>query len=202
MTVALRLQRKDDDAVDRIYDAESEQQALALIVEARYRNMLRAMNSVIADALDIDPEDFRLDDATTREMLDYAAERVVRIDQTTREALRELLKRGQEMGLSNYELAHGTSDGRFGGVEHLFSETWAGRADLISRTELAEAQRASAVSRYRDSGLVDRVKIVDGDYDAVCASRNGRTVPLADAPGLAHPACRLVLIPVLREGVV
>lgn len=186
--------------IDDLWDDEFEQEQLAVIVERRYGAMLSALHGLIADALGLDAVvQFRLDDAATRAVLEHAAERVVRIDQTTRDAIREHLQAGQALGLSNWEIANGSPKDDFPPLDRLFSETWKGRADLISRTELAEAQRVSALNRYAASGLVDQVRVVDGDYDEFCASRNGKVVPLAEAPGLAHPACRLVVIPVVRE---
>lgn len=186
--------------IEDLWDDEFEQEQLAVIVERRYGAMLSALHSLIADALGLDAVvQFRLDDAATRAVLEHAAERVVRISDTTRDAIREHLQEGQRLGLSGWEIANGSPKDNFPPLDRLFDETWKGRADLISRTELAEAQRVSALNRYAASGLVDQVRVVDGDYDAFCASRNGKVVPLAEAPDLAHPACRLVVIPVVRE---
>lgn len=192
---------RKDDAVDRIYDQQAEQHALALIVEARYRRMLKAMHEILSDAFDI-RESFRLTDADTEALLQIAAEQVVRIDETTRDAIREQLQIGQRLGLSTYEIAHGRPDLGYHGIEGLYEETFKGRSDTIARTELQTAQLESAKNRYAASGLVDHVRIADGDGDAICAARNGKTVPLTEAPSLAHPNCRVAIIPVLREGVV
>lgn len=187
-------------SVDEAYDADDEQRRLLVLMEAVYTRILTAVHHLVASALPLPNRDtFRVDDPATRRMLQNAANRVVRIDETTRQAIAEMIQRGQELGLSTWEIAHGSAD--FPGIDGLFKETWAGRADTVARTELQEAQRLSAIDRYRASGLVDRVKIIDGDYDEVCKARNGKVVPIEQAPELAHPNCRLVLVPVLREGV-
>ena len=201
MQTLARLERKDDDAVDRIYDSAAEQHALALLVEVRYRRMLRAVHEAIGDAFDI-RESFRLTDADTEALLQIAAEQVVRIDETTRAAIREQLELGQRLGLSTWEIAHGVPKLGYHGIEGLYSETWAGRADTIARNELAEAQYHSALNRYQASGLVDRVRAFDGDQDAPCAAQNGRTFPLDDPPKRQHVNCTLVVVPMLREGVI
>ena len=73
---------------------------------------------------------------------------------------------------------------------------------MIARTELQHAQNEAALNRYAATGLVDMVKIIDGDqWDLPCANRNGTTVPITDHPELNHPNCTLVVVPVLREGV-
>lgn len=201
LTAALAFRRETKAAVEDIYDQQAEQQALALIIERRYRNMLRAMHQLIGDAFQL-REDFRLTDADTEALLQVAAEQVVRIDSVTVDAIREQLTLGQKLGLSTYEIAHGRPDLGYHGIEGLYSETWAGRADTIARNELLEAQYHSSLNRYQASGLVDSVRAHDGDQDALCAPRNGRIYPIADAPSRAHINCSLVLVPLLREGVV
>lgn len=187
--------------IDDIYSEEDEQRRLAEIVDERYTAMLGAVHELTAAAFP-EVENFRLDDPATRKMLMESAERVVRIDQTTKEAVRELLQRGQELGLSNWEIAHGSKKIGFPGIEGLFKETWAGRADTIARTEIAHAQNVASLDRYLATGLVDRVKIVENeDTDEPCAARNGKVVPISERPGLQHPRCRMGLIPVVREGV-
>jgi AcrR family transcriptional regulator len=206
MKTSLALQTKDDDDVllEALYDQDDEQAQMLVIFERRYRGMLRAVHEVVRDAFagqpDFDPDTFRLDDEATREVLEQAAERVVRIDETTRKKLIERLQEGQQRGLSSWQIAYGDPQSGFAGIEGLFEETWAGRAETVSRTEMAESQRLSAINRYQATGLVDRVQLIDGDYDEPCAQRNGRVVPLAQTPGLNHPNCTLVLVPLLREG--
>jgi hypothetical protein len=198
--VATELKAEIPD-VSSIWDSDDEQRRLMDIWEANFARILRAVHAVVAQGYP-QAANFRLDDSDTRRMLAQAGRRVVRIDETTRLALQELLQRGQQLGLSSWQIAHGSVADDFPGIDGLFRETWRGRADTVARTELQEAQRLSALDRYRATQLVDRVLIRDGDYDPVCSSRNGKTVPLEQAPELAHPNCKLVLIPVMREDVV
>jgi hypothetical protein len=193
--------------VGDVFDNEDEQQRLEAIVGEQYTRMLRALHALVLQRFpDADlskVENFRLDDAATRRILHYSATRVVRITETTRAAIAEQLAIGQALGLSTWEIANGVADIDYRGIDGLFSETWRGRAETVARTELQEAQRVSAIDRYHATGLVDRVELADGDdWDEVCRGRHGKVVPLEQAPGLAHPRCTLVLIPVLREGVV
>lgn len=181
-----------------IYDQDDEQQRLGEIMDAAYGRVIRAVHQVVAESFP-NAENFRLDDSATRRLLHEAASRVVRIDETTRQAIATMLQRGQEMGLSAWEIANGTDE--FPGIEGLFRETWRGRAETVARTELQHAQNRAAVDRYQATGLVDRVELVDGDEDQVCAARNGKVVPLEQVPGLAHPRCTLLCIPILREDV-
>jgi hypothetical protein len=173
---------------------DDEEERLAFLLEAEYRLVLLEMHHLTRDALEADPSQFRLDDEATRAVLDHAAERVVGITDTTRGAIADVLKRGQAEGWTTQELADA--------IDRLLTVTWKSRPFTIASTEIAEAQRISAIDRYTASGLVDRVKLSDAnrgtDHDETCLSRNGTTVPLGEAPGLHHPNCSLVLIPVLR----
>lgn len=193
------LARKAIEDIDNIYDEAAEQEELLRIVEPRYVRMLGAMHQLVRTTFP-EMDDFRLDDAATRSMLDRAAEQVVRIDETTREAIREQLRIGQERGYSQWEIANGVPREEYAGIEGLFKETWAGRAKLVARNELASAQIAASQNRYEATGLVDRVQLRDGTSaapDAPCIDRNGRTVPLGSQPQQLHIGCTLVLIPVL-----
>jgi len=187
------LERKDLTA-DDLYTPEDEAR-LQVILDHAYVTMLRTMHLLTLDyyADRLDPADFRLDDPATRAVLAHAGQRVTMISETTRQSLAALLAEGQARGDTTAMIADS--------IAHLFEVTWANRAEVISRTELGEAQRLSSLDRYAATGLVDRVYIIDGEEDEPCASRNGKTVPLSEAPTLAHPQCTLVLAPVLREGV-
>jgi hypothetical protein len=197
--VTLAIQRKDDIAdVSDVYDEDEESRALLQIVERRYRSMLRAVHALLGDTVFRDRESFRLTDEAVDEILVHAAEQVVRISDTTRAAIREQLLLGEKLGLSAWEVAHGVPALNYPGIDGIYMERWKGRADTIARNELAEAAYQSSVSRYRDSGLVDRVQAYDGDDDEPCASRNRRIFKLADAPSRAHVNCTLVLVPILR----
>ena len=168
--------------VEDIYDEADEEERLKFLLEAAYRRVLRDVHLIVTEAFDIEPSTFRLpDDAATAWAREQAAARVSMISATTREALRDLIADAIDEGLATSEVIER--------IQSLYLETWPGRAETIARTEIAEAQRLSAIDRYKASGLVDRVKIRDGEDDAPCAQRNGTTVPLDEAPELAHPNC-------------
>jgi hypothetical protein len=200
MTAA--IQRKDaiQDLLDSFYDPDEEQEALAVLLEPRYLAMLRGVHELVQATFPT-MEEFRLDDAATRRLLDYAAEQVVRIDETTREALREQLRIGQERGYSAWEIANGVPKDDYRGIDGLFRETWRNRALTVARNELAAAQLEASKDRYKATGLVDRLQLRDGTGtapDQPCLDRNGQVVPLNSNPQQLHIQCTLVVIPVLR----
>ena len=189
--------------VGDVYDTPEEQRRLAEILEQRYLAMLAAVHAALIRLFGLDANRFVISDNAVNLLLVDAAQRVVRIDETTRQAIAEQLRVGQALGLSTYEIAHGNAKIGYHGIEGLYQETWKGRADTIARTELQHAQNEASMNRYAATGMVDHVKIIDGDeWDLPCAQRNGRVVPISERPQLNHPNCTMVLVPVLREGMI
>jgi hypothetical protein len=184
-----------------LYDPEREQGLLARILFPRYLRMLQAVHDLVAAVFQLSPQEFTVDDPATRKQLALAAEQVVRIDQSTRAQLRDVLAEGQQRGYSDYQIAEGVPAEGFGGIRGLYLDTWKGRPETIARTEMATAQNQATLDRYAATGVVSKVQIVEHeDTDAPCAARNGKVVPLASKPGLLHPNCRMGLLPVVDEG--
>jgi hypothetical protein len=189
--------------ITEIYDGDQERRRLADILEPRYRAMLEAVHQALIRLFGLDANRFVISDSAVNLMLVDAAQRVVSIDETTRLAIAEQLRIGQELGLSTHEIAHGNPQLSYPGIEGLYGTTWSKRAEMIARTELQHAQNEASLNRYQATGMVDHVRIIDGDeWDLPCANRNGTIVPISSHPQLNHPHCTLVLVPVLREGII
>lgn len=189
--------------VDDVYDRRDEMERLGVILEQRYLRMLQAVHETMIRVFGLDPNRYTITDADVNRILVDAARQVVRIDETTRQAIAEQLRVGQALGLSNWEIAHGNADIGYPGIEGLYGETWSKRAEMIARTELQHAQNEAALNRYAATGMVDYVRIIDGDeWDLPCADRNGTIVPISERPQLNHPHCTLTLVPVIREGTI
>lgn len=192
--------------VDDIYSSDEERRRLADILEPRYLAMLTAVHEAMIRVFDLDPTQYIISDSAVNAILVDAAQRVVGIDETTRQAIAEQLRVGQSLGMSNYEIAHGDERIGYLGIEGLYNERFTGdgkRAEMIARTELQHAQNEASMNRYAATGMVDHVQIIDGDqWDLPCANRNGTIVPISERPQLNHPHCTMVLVPVLREGIV
>lgn len=171
------------------------------LFQGRYIAMLKAMHGLVARALNLTPDEFRLDDSSVRRAILEAGARAVVVDASTQKQIAAVLAEGQRLGLSTWEIANGTADGTFTGIEGLFRQTWRSRAETVARTELQTAQAAAAINRFRTSGLVTTVEARDGgtaDSDDFCEARNGKLYPISNPPQLAHPNCVLVTIPVVN----
>lgn len=177
-----------------VYNADSEREQLTTLFVNRYGGMLRAVHGLLTRALN--RGETPLETVSVRHMILEARARAVRVEATTQFAISSMLAEGVRLGLSAHEIANGTDD--FPGIAGLFQNTWASRAETISRTELQNAALRSAVDRFRATrGIVTGVVAIDGDYDPPCAARNGRQYPLSHPPELLHPNCTLVVSPVI-----
>jgi len=190
-------------SVAAVYSAEEEQALLAKVILPRYERMLTAVHQMVASTFpELTPDEFRLDDEATRKLLAVAAARVVMIDEHTRTRLQRVLQQGQLKGYSDVQIANGVPEEGYLGVTGLYLNTWKSRAETIARTEVSTAQVEASLDRYKATGLVSEVELVEAtDTDAQCAARNGKVVPLGSRPGLLHPNCRVALLPVVKEPV-
>jgi hypothetical protein len=180
-----------------VWDAELERASLTNLFFGRYGGMLRAVHGLLTKAYgrNIPPPD----NVAIRHMLLEARARAVQVDTTTQFAISAVIAEGTRRGLTVREIAYGTTDGSYPGIEGLFERTWARRSETVARTELQHAMLRANVDRFRALGGVTGYRAADGDWDAPCASRNGRIYPLDNPPEMNHPNCRLTITPVFSE---
>jgi SPP1 gp7 family putative phage head morphogenesis protein len=117
--------------------------------------------------------------------------RITGINQTTREKVQAAVAEGIEKGLSPAELGD-LIEGSAAFDEY--------RAEMIARTETAYAYNDSAIQSYRELD-VEKVEVIDGDADDVCAPVNGATWTMDEALAhpVGHPNCTRDFIPVLAK---
>jgi hypothetical protein len=148
------------------------------------------------------------------ELLRLGGQRIVRINEITREAVQETIAQGLQRGLSDFEIARGVTELRdaegnivrepFRGLRDVIEETYLHRADTVARTEMAVASNEASVERYASAEITE-VDIIDGpgcgwtahdDPDVADGSR--RTIGALRAQPISHPNCRRVPVPVIR----
>jgi non-ribosomal peptide synthetase component F len=184
----MTVERKQHELDEEVAGFEAE---LAEVFAVHYERMLRSMHLLLAAALDLD--NFVLDDPAARRILLESGARAVDVNETTQRAIARAIADGQMAGETTLQLADR--------IRHLFEVTWRGRAEMVARTEIQQAQLLASYDRYRASGVVQRIMIHDGgtgDSDAFCNARNGRVVPLSQPVSLAHPRCTLSISPVVE----
>lgn len=146
---------------------------------------------------------FDLTDPLVTKILQMAATNVKDINDTTMDEIRDALKYGNDNGWSIDQLVRG--DGEHRGLQDIVDETYKGRARVIARTELGEAQNFATARRYDDAG-VKFVEILDNgstDDDQECIDANTQIWTLQyfiDNP-LEHPNCTRAAAPVFDNDV-
>ena len=115
----------------------------------------------------------------------------------TRESIFQALRAGSEAGEGIPQLARRIrADVPAGPYRNAGAKY---RAQLIARTEVAEAQNLSAYETYRASDVYVGVIISDGDEDELCAEVNGRRMTFAEYEQIgftAHPNCTRSAAPI------
>lgn len=134
------------------------------------------------------------------DLFDILGYRVRDINETTRQAIEDIVRESLIDGTTIPDLADALRDA----VE----ETYAGRAEAIARTESQFAYNSASQAAYRASGVVSRVQMHDGvDCESgpgsdglTCPQRNGLVVNVADMQrhiSAEHPRGTLAFSPIL-----
>lgn len=180
---------------DRELLPSDEDNLLALIIQPFLERGIIGAATLAAMMVDEAPP--TLQEQRVLDQLRRAGQRVARVNDATRDALRKVLQQAQMDGYSTYQTAVGVPADGFRGVRAVVEELYKGRALAIARTEIGEAALEASRQEWERS-RVRYLDIIDGDVDEPCASRNGTRVSIAMAPSLAHPNCTLVTMPVLE----
>lgn len=128
--------------------------------------------------------------------LERGAARITKINDRTRDAVQAWLVQGLAEGLSPVALAESIEQGvKLDNGQPAFDEY---RAELIARTELADAYNAASIASYEDAGIT-QLEAIDGDDDEVCAERNGQVFSIEEALQIEdHPNGTLDWVPVIE----
>jgi SPP1 gp7 family putative phage head morphogenesis protein len=169
------------------WDQKAEDARLRRVIE---RHNLAVAQLVVEEVPRLVP---RKADAFEETVLDFVrkrtGERIVGINETTRDAIADLIAEGFEQGLGPAEVAASIEEAT------AFNEA---RAELVARTESMFAYNEAALSSYREFG-VSEVTALDGDQDDECAARNGQRFSVDEAFGIAdHPNGTLDWAPVVK----
>jgi hypothetical protein len=123
---------------------------------------------------------FDLENQWVKGVLDELAEKIVRVADTTRQEVRDLVGKAAEEGWSIDDLA--------AEIRKLKEVHSTARARTIARSETAIAYNKGSLAGYREAG-VEKVEVFDGDEHEPCRSANGSiwTIEQAEAEPLCHP---------------
>lgn len=188
---------------DDWWDPDVEEAELRRAMNELYVSIGRAAGNLVANRLDrvVFPGQI---EAITDAILQDSGASITSILDTTRTAVADALTEGVRRGYSLNQIIDGVPAEGFGGIRNVtlangipaFDEY---RAEMIARTETAQAFNLANLTGYREFN-VSQVQAIDGDTDADCAARNGRTYSLDDAFGIGdHPNGTLDWVPVTKS---
>jgi hypothetical protein len=130
------------------------------------------------------------------------------IDETTMDAVIEMINEGLRRGYSPLQIANGVEDEDFDGVASVFDDD--ARSEMIARTETMFALNWGSGSSFADSG-VSHVEAMDGSDDPECAARDGQIYEIDPDTGVVvdetgepvkdHPNGTLAFAPYITDGV-
>ena len=180
------------------WDGAKWDKSLSRALAGRLRSTAETVNEHISGILP-PTEPAKASVSAVDRVLAKGAARVTRINETTRDKIREALVRAVEQGMTANDAADAIEAGvAVGGLDmaSLFDEY---RSEMIARTELMDAYNATSIATYSDAGLTE-VQAIDGDGDPECAERDGQTFSTDDADSIEdHPNGTLDWVPVIEE---
>lgn len=188
---------------DDWWDPDVEEAELRRAMNELYVSIGRAAGNLVANRLGrvVFPGQI---EAITDAILQDSGASITGILDTTRTAVADALTEGVRRGYSLTQIIDGVPAEGFGGIRNVtlangipaFDEY---RAEMIARTETAQAFNLANLTGYREFN-VREVQAIDGDTDADCAARNGRTYSLDEAFGIGdHPNGTLDWVPITKS---
>ncbi len=177
-------------------DTVTAQADLAVAFERGYLQIAEQVSGAIGDTFGFA---FELNDVAQGNVMRAGGLNagLIDLDQQTRDAIFDGLASGRAEGLNGDALARHIS-------EFVEAGPWRDartRADIIARTEGANAANVSTLEAARTMPETSHVQIFDnraGFGDAACVAADGVVVTIeeADAMGLAHPNCSRSFVPI------
>jgi hypothetical protein len=178
-----------------------EQKLLAELMDKFYATAGDKAYAMVTGVTGAEGLTFDLANRNVQRLLTELGKRIVGISETTRLDVSKVVANGLTEGLSPPQIADTLTT--------MFEQTYKNRAATVARTESMVAYNTASTMGYRESGVVDRIEMVDNsehvdDYGAsdglTCAQRDGMVIDLADADRhieAEHPNGSLALIPIL-----
>jgi hypothetical protein len=171
--------------VDR-FDWDAHNESLKTDLDGTFREIVELQGVRGASRAGLDQ--FTMDDPYVQKQLTaYVGERIVQLDNTTRDDVARLVRDALEAGTgSSVELGDLIADT----VREKFDAYAEWRADRIARTETANAYNMGDVFGYREAGVTE-VDVSDGDDDEECRKAGWTAVATCKSPGRTNRASEL-----------
>jgi len=169
----------------------AEEKRLSSVLETHNLRIATAVTEQLGEKLGAKKAEDVWVDSVMAYIRKRTGERIVAINETTREAVSKLIAEGFAGGLGPAQVADTIQ------TATAFNEA---RSELVARTESMLAYNDAALSSFREFDIT-HVEAIDGDDDPECADRNGREYTVAEAEGITdHPNGTLDWAPVIKAG--
>jgi hypothetical protein len=182
----MRRRPKGDLSITYLWDENRENEALGEILAESVNTVAsRALSSLDAK------QTWNTDDPRIQNIVASIGELIVGINETTREAIADVINEGIRRGYSIQQIANGFPEEGYPGIMGVFDDASEARAQVIARTETARFFNLATLTTYVDEG-VTRVEVFDGiEYDEDCRKANGEiwTIGRALENPIQHPNC-------------
>ncbi len=170
--------------IDAIFDMDEENTAIKEILSTLHYVAIgqgaQNMESFLGVTVDFSPEAER-----TQRIMGTLAEKVTRINETTKGELKEVIATAYERGYSVGQLVDGMAEEEFGGIRHVFDQISDYRAEMIARTELGSAYDMQNIEYMKEAGIETFDVVGCEDEETDC---NRTDVPLDEVDSLEwHP---------------
>lgn len=180
--------------VKELWNDDREDQALMAALVLLWLDGGRYAYSLVSDLFFEEKTPFSADSKSGREMMRLLRGQMGRINETTRDRIQETVAKGMAQGWPVDQIAEE--------VRAIFEVAKRSRANIIAKSEAAEAFNLAVLFAYRDHGI-KRVLVYDGtDHDEDCRRANGSiwSIKKAIANPKEHPHCVRTFFPLFPSG--
>lgn len=158
--------------------------------------------TAMADLLGYTPDEahrFEAGSPLFEQKIDRLAQAVTDVTSVTRDKINDVIQQGIREGRSVAELARGSADGTYPGIEGTFNEMTPWRSQLIARTESSRAMDQAATQVYKGLG-VTMVDVIGCEDDIIMQGQkygcNSQNIPIAEAEKIKfHPNHKGAIVP-------
>lgn len=176
------------------FPAGSYNQKLETVLRGHLTGVADAVDTHIKTVLPAQKAASMAAPAAVERTLRRGAARVAKINETTRQAIAELIAQTLANDGTILDAADAIEEVTSAGGVALFDEY---RSEMIARTEIMDAYNTAALGSYTEAG-VEMVQAIDGDGDPECAERDGQVMSIDDADAIEdHPNGTLDWVPVV-----
>lgn len=209
IVAAMNKTSKSDLSITKVWNARAENAALGKTALPMHDYILE---NTIDDLMDlfgkeekqVESELFPADweFPNLNKFLKEATTKMKRVNDTTRNAIKDQLSVGSDRGYSITQMVNGVEDEGYRGILGVFDNANKFRAETIARTETMLSYNNATIDTYGSVGF-RKVELADnlvGHDDDDCTRRNGLEMTLAKARvevDSEHPNGSLVILPIL-----